>query len=48
MKHSIKTEILQKVLNYLSSRPFSEVNTLITEITSDAKAIKDEQEPEQE
>lgn len=44
MRHSIKTEVLQKVLNYLASRPFSEVNSLISEITSDAKAIKSEEE----
>ena len=44
MRHSIKTEILQKALNYLASRPFNEVNSLINEITSDAQPIKSEPE----
>ncbi len=47
MRHSIKTELLQKVMAYLSSRPFAEVNTLISDVIADAKPIK-EDKPEEE
>jgi len=39
MRHTIKTDILQKVLNYLSSKPFTEVSALINEVMSDAKPV---------
>lgn len=37
MRHTIKTEILQAVLNYLALKPYSEVQNLVTAIQSDAK-----------
>lgn len=40
MRHSIKTDLLQKVLNYLTSKPFNEVNTMINEIVADAFVIE--------
>lgn len=40
MRHSIKTDLLQKVLNYLTSKPFNEVNTMINEIVADAVVIE--------
>jgi hypothetical protein len=42
MRHTIKTELLQKVMAYLSSRPFAEVNTLISDVIADAKPVKEE------
>jgi hypothetical protein len=36
MRHSIKTDILQNVLNYLANRPYAEVASLILAIQGDA------------
>lgn len=45
MKHSVSTNILQDVLNYLANRPYTEVAGLIKAIQDDAKALE---EPKQE
>lgn len=37
MRHTIKTEILQSVLNYLASKPYNEVQALVSAIQTDAK-----------
>lgn len=36
MRHSVNTELLQNALNYMSTKPYSEVNSLITKILADA------------
>lgn len=36
MRHTIKTQILQAVLNYLATKPYNEVQALVTAIQSDA------------
>lgn len=41
MRHSVKSELLQKLMSYLATRPFSEVYNLINELTSDAKPIEE-------
>lgn len=40
MRHSVKTEILQSVLNYLANRPYHEVASIITSIQGDAILIE--------
>jgi hypothetical protein len=40
MRHSVKTEILQSVLNYLANRPYHEVASIITSIQGDATVIE--------
>lgn len=42
MLFSLEKELLEKVLNYMASKPFSEVNQLILEIQKTAKEIKEE------
>lgn len=39
MRHSVKTEILQNVLNYLANRPYQEVAAFITALQGDATLI---------
>lgn len=39
MRHSIKSEILQTVLNYLASRPYAEVAKLVADIQGDVKVV---------
>lgn len=41
MKHSLPTDVVNKVLNYLASKPFSEVSLLIREIRDTAVALPD-------
>lgn len=41
MRHSVKTEILQSVLNYLANRPYQEVASFITALQGDATLIAD-------
>jgi hypothetical protein len=41
MKHIVSTTVLQNILNYLASRPYSEVATLIKELQEDAKPLED-------
>lgn len=52
MKHIIPTEVLNKVLNYLSTRPFGEVVDLITQIQQTAQLFvepaKEECAPEED
>jgi hypothetical protein len=38
-KHSVDTEALQAVLNYLNSRPYGEVSTLVQGIMQSAVLI---------
>ena len=40
MRHSVKTEILQNVLNYLANRPYQEVAAFITALQGDATLIE--------
>lgn len=47
MRHSVKTEILQNVLNYLANRPYHEVATIITSLQGDAVLIGDDKDSEQ-
>jgi len=37
MKHILPTDTINKVLNFLATKPYSEVSALITEIQSSAK-----------
>lgn len=37
MRHTIKTEILQTVINYLATKPYNEVQALVAAIKSDAR-----------
>jgi hypothetical protein len=46
MKHSVSTKVLQDILNYLASRPYSEVTVLIKTLQEDAKPIAEESAPE--
>jgi hypothetical protein len=41
MRHSVKSELLQQLMSYLSTRPFNEVHKLISELASDAKPIEE-------
>lgn len=41
MRHSVETKLLQEVLNYLGSKPFNEVSSLITKIQTDAQPIEE-------
>lgn len=40
MRHSVSTEILQNVLNYLADQPYKFVNQLVTQLQNDAKLIE--------
>lgn len=40
MRHSVNTELLQNALNYMSTKPYSEVNTIITQILADAYIVQ--------
>jgi hypothetical protein len=44
MRHSVKTEILQNVLNYLANRPYQEVAAFITALQGDAVLIEGSKE----
>lgn len=39
MRHSVDTKLLQEILNYLATRPFAEVNGLISKMQQDAAPI---------
>ncbi len=43
MSHSIPTDLLSKLLNYLASKAYSEVHALIAEVQSKAEQIKEEE-----
>lgn len=45
MKHTIETQVLQKVISYLGAKPYNEVAELIKEILASAKKVE---EPKQE
>lgn len=47
MRHSVKTEILQNVLNYLANRPYQEVAAFITALQGDAVLIEGSKETTQ-
>ena len=40
-RHSLNTETLQTLLNYLATKPYAEVANLVTAIQTDAVAIED-------
>ena len=42
MRHSIDSKLLEKILNYMASKPFNEVASLILEAQKDIKAITEE------
>lgn len=42
MKMTLDAELIQKTLNYLSARPWNEVNELIVAIAAQAKPFVDE------
>lgn len=41
MKYEISAELLQKILNFLITKPFSEVAQLIQEMQTNIKEIKE-------
>jgi hypothetical protein len=41
MKHILPSDLLQKIFNYLVTRPFQEVNALINEIQQKAEAYNE-------
>jgi hypothetical protein len=45
MRHSLKTEVLQQVLNYLANQPYAQVAKLVTDIQADAKLIEEQAAP---
>ena len=44
----VKLELLQEVVNYLSSRPWSEVNNLIVKLSEATKAESKKKPPKKE
>lgn len=45
MRHSINTNLLQSIITYLASKPYSEVMAIIEQIQKDATAIEDANAP---
>jgi hypothetical protein len=45
MKHTVDTQVLQKLISYLGTKPYNEVAELIKEILASAKKVE---EPKQE
>lgn len=41
MRYSIEKEILEKVLNYVATKPFSEVASMIMEVQKDVRPIEE-------
>jgi len=41
MRFSVDSKILQDILNYLTTRPFAEVNVMLQQIQKDAKVIEE-------
>lgn len=48
MKHILPTDTVNKILNYLATKAFSEVNALIVEIQRVAVVFKDPEEKKAE
>jgi hypothetical protein len=46
MRHSVSTKILQDVINYMASRPYTEVAALIEAIQKDATAVVEQSKEE--
>jgi len=46
MKIPIDAELLNEVLNYLSKKPFGEVNSLISRLISEGKVFEGERQEE--
>jgi hypothetical protein len=43
MKHEIDTQVLQKVMNYLGSKPYAEVAELVKEVLASAKKVEEKE-----
>jgi hypothetical protein len=46
MRFSIEQTVLEKIVNYLASKPFIEVSEIMSEIQQDVKPITEEKEKE--
>lgn len=42
MKHTVDTQVLQDILNYLTTKPFAEVNLLIDKLQKSAQPVAEE------
>lgn len=47
MRHTVSTELLQEIINYLANRPYAEVAALISSLQEDAHVISEEKTEEQ-
>lgn len=48
MKHIVSTSILQKIINYLANRPYSEVAELITSLQKDVQLFSEDDKATEE
>ena len=44
MRHSVSTELLNSILQYLQTRPFAEVHQMIATLQKDAQVIEEVKE----
>lgn len=44
MRFSIEQKLLKNIINYLATKPYNEVQTLIASIQQDIKQIKEEKD----